>query len=387
MNHTLEVDLLLCLCRTPPSPESKDQAQSLLKQGIDWDTFLTLADLHALMSFVGWRFREIGFEAVPDTVREQFRTRVFVSTARQMLLSTDLTQVLELFRSKQIEALAFKGPVLTVALYGDVSLREYSDLDLLVQPADVPRVKPLLEGMEYRTEVDTEHPETAPVTRFNKELLFERDEGRAIDLHWGLKADLFSSPLELGSVWERSASVALNGTPIPTLCPDDLFLYLCFHGGKHLWSRLSWLVDLARLVEVKKSLDWEWIHSQASTRGCERMVLLAEHLSGTLLGAHIPAERLERARRDEAVRSLAREVERRLPAVGDAKPGVKVGGQFLTQLLERRSDRLRYMIGVTLAPQPADWREVRFPRPLFFLYYPFRPVRLVAKYLKQVVMR
>jgi hypothetical protein len=38
----------------------------------------------------------------------------------------------------------FKGPALAVQAYGDLSLRQYDDLDLLIHEADVPRAYQLL---------------------------------------------------------------------------------------------------------------------------------------------------------------------------------------------------------------------------------------------------
>jgi hypothetical protein len=55
-----------------------------------------------------------------------------------------LLQTLELLRESGIQTVPFKGPALAVQAYGDLSLRQYDDLDLLIHEADVPRAYQLL---------------------------------------------------------------------------------------------------------------------------------------------------------------------------------------------------------------------------------------------------
>jgi hypothetical protein len=46
------------------------------------------------------------------------------------------------------------------------------------------------------------------------------------------------------------------------------------------------------------------------------------------------------------------------------------------RLFRRPADKLRYLGRLLLQPALAEWRLIRLPRVLRFLYYPLRPVRL-----------
>ena len=49
-------------------------------------------------------------------------------------------------------------------------------------------------------------------------------------------------------------------------------------------------------------------------------------------------------------------------------------------MFERNSHRLRYLAGTFVWPSEAEYRALRLPPALYFLYYPFRQLRLIAKY-------
>ncbi len=53
--------------------------------------------------------------------------------------------VSELFEQSSLPMLVFKGPTLAIDAYGDLSLRECGDLDMLIRPDDFPRVKEMLD--------------------------------------------------------------------------------------------------------------------------------------------------------------------------------------------------------------------------------------------------
>ena len=50
-----------------------------------------------------------------------------------MLLTSELIKIMKLLEENDIKAIAFKGPTLAQLAYGDVTLRQYVDLDLLVE--------------------------------------------------------------------------------------------------------------------------------------------------------------------------------------------------------------------------------------------------------------
>ncbi|RRS30903.1 MAG: hypothetical protein P794_05210 [Epsilonproteobacteria bacterium (ex Lamellibrachia satsuma)] len=55
---------------------------------------------------------------------------------RNILMSAELLKIMQLLEKNSIEALAFKGPTLSQMAYGDITLRQFGDLDILVDEKD-----------------------------------------------------------------------------------------------------------------------------------------------------------------------------------------------------------------------------------------------------------
>ena len=55
--------------------------------------------------------------------------------------------------------------------------------------------------------------------------------------------------------------------------------------------------------------------------------------------------------------------------------------RFCLGLLETRQHRLRYLTGHYLTPSEAEYKALQLPPSMYFLYYPFRPARLLTKHV------
>ena len=66
-------------------------------------------------------------------------------------------------------------------------------------------------------------------------------------------------------------------------------MFLCAHGAKHLWARLGWLCDLARLIQMEQGIDWSEVFDQTRRSHTTRMILLGLLLADNLLGVELPA--------------------------------------------------------------------------------------------------
>ena len=67
-----------------------------------------------------------------------------------LLFAAELLRLLAEFRNSGIPVAAFKGVVLAESLYGDLSLREFCDLDLIVHAEDMFKAEDILAACGYR---------------------------------------------------------------------------------------------------------------------------------------------------------------------------------------------------------------------------------------------
>ena len=158
----------------------------MLRQSIDWDALLELSLRHKVMPLLYRRLKAVFAEIVPVEFMERLRDYFYLNAARNHLLTKELCGILQLFDAGGIRAVPYKGPLLAAKLYGDVSLRQFNDLDIMVRREDVLKAFALLRKHGFRAERPLTEAQTAALLKVECEQMFFREEGRIyLDLHWG----------------------------------------------------------------------------------------------------------------------------------------------------------------------------------------------------------
>jgi hypothetical protein len=84
---------------------------------------------------------------IPPAVMNRFRSFCHNNTARALVLASELSRILNGFESCGIPAYPFKGPALSVILYGDPARRQSKDLDILVPKEKVRKAIDCLDSL------------------------------------------------------------------------------------------------------------------------------------------------------------------------------------------------------------------------------------------------
>jgi Uncharacterised nucleotidyltransferase len=292
-----------------------------------------------------------------------------------LALTGELLKLLAVFEAARIGVIPVKGPILAWTLYGDVGLRAFSDIDLLVSAKDRERACRVLAKEGYRTMFALHW--TNSFRNKEDELPFQDSSGRMnIDVHWSLMPSYCPQPVDVKRLWGRLETVNLAGRAVPVLGDEDLLLFLCVHGAKHLWERLGWICDVGRLIQVRRDLDWELVLRRAREQRCTRFLLLGLAVANEILGVVLPAQFLDAISKDRVVGSRVQIVRSRLFAgYPSPPPGMEQVG-FNLPLVETLRGKLRYLHGMVLAPTEAEYTVLKLPPWLHWAYYPFRLFRL-----------
>lgn len=373
-----EVDLLLICARAHLDAQQRQRIRDLVSQNLDWDYLLQLADRHGLQPLLHWHLTAVCPNAVPQEPQQHLRVAFQRVSALNILLTHELQKLIALFAENNVTAVPYKGPALALQLYGNVALRQFSDLDLLVHPRDVLRARDLLLRDGYEQLPPLTEGQQAVLLRTQCNLPFGREQKRMIvELHWKVSAPSFARPFETEDFWSRLVDAKLETTNIKLPAVEDLLLALCIHGSKHLWERVAWIADIAGLISCERELNWEELISRARSTGSERMLLLGLQLAATLLEVKLPDEVESALKSDAKVGILAADVVRDL-FTPDLTPS-GISGYFLFQIKARRRlrDKINYL-RFTFTPNEEDLVRFNLPSSLSFLYYLVRPVRLVV---------
>ena len=357
-----EIEFILACLRCSLRGDSLPPAVS----GLDLEQVRVLADRHAVTPLLK--------ELFPDNFRQ--------IAGFNLALGGVLVRLLNSFARQGIDVVPLKGPMLDQTLYGNLALRAFGDLDLLVRKADVLHAKHLLESEGYQLRSTLHWATDSACFRVrDSELSFSRTNTNVnIDLHWHLLPRYFPSPFHEDRVWRRLRTLSFAGVTTSTLSTEDLLLFLCAHGTKHLWERLGWICDVGRLVQVERVIDWSYVLEQAEGTGTSRMLTLGLLVASDLLGTELPPLAANHVATDKLARALSKTIRDRLMA-NAASPALAVDAALLsTRVFEYVGHRLRFVFGLFIQPSEADYRILQLPPALYWLYYPFRFLRLTAKY-------
>jgi hypothetical protein len=378
-----ERTLLVACARLRLPADEAERIRRLPSRKMDWDAVIALARRNRLLAFLHRHLRQISIPPGPAVkVGQMHRMEV----ARALRLTAELRRMMDGLSAAGIEALAYKGPVLAVQAYGDLAMRAFSDLDLLVRPADVPRALALLEADGYE-----------PVMRFTpaRERWFRRvdgdyqmldgERGVLVEVHARVQTLRFGIAFDTDGLMRRAVPVSAGGAMLRTLADDDLLLVLCAHGAKHRWKRLEWVAALAELLRAGRG-DLGTILARATDLHGRRTVLLGLHLAHDLLGAPLPGGVIGEIEGDPRLSRLAAEAVARMfePDGGeddeDAGEAAAANLRFNLRLGDGAMDRARFAARWIFGPTPEDWRAVDLPDALFPLYRIVRPVRLLIRH-------
>ena len=376
-----EVELMLCCARTVSTSQMRLRINKIASQGVDWQLFLQLATSHGVRPLVYRTLQTACWDVVPESARQELSHFYAANSAKNRFLTGELLHILGLLEAEQILAVPFKGPVLAALLYGTLELREFVDLDFLIRERDVPKAKEILSNQGYQPNFTN----TAVIPDSSDVELYSDSTGMMIELHWQFSPRRFAPVLAAEDVWNSIESSTLWDRQIWSFSSQDTFLFLAVHGGKHSWSSLKWLCDLAEFIRSNPEMDWPRLFDRAEALGAVRTCRLAVYLAAELLQAEVPSNVVCAAREDAQVRRLAQEVRLRIEEPRNVDP---VEGQiFNLKLKERLRDKLRYLFLQCTQYSGEEERFLSLPSALSFIYIFVRPIWLLRRYGFPVLKR
>lgn len=206
------------------------------------------------------RLKDSSLRDHPGALR--LRDAYRLQTLRVRELEAVLSGVGSRLRAHGVEGALAKGWGVG-RLYPAPGLRPYGDLDLLVRPGELDRVRQILE-----------REEPGALAHLELHTDFDTLEDRSTE-----------------ELLEARIEAPLQGTEIPLLAPEDHLRLLCLHGLKHGLCRPLWLCDLGAFMDTLPD-GFDWGRAMTGDAWASRGVRGALAVAGALLGvslAGVPA--------------------------------------------------------------------------------------------------
>lgn len=381
---------LLVLCaRTTINEFVRVEVEDLVSEAINWELVWRLSKAHGVAPLAYRTLSAICPAAVPAAIHQAFRRHIQVNALFNTVLAKELVAVLDALAAKGVRAIPFKGVTLAQSAYGDLSLRECSDLDLIVDRESIPQARQVLWSQGYQLSRQDMRAVNAPGESFH---FFQKKNGIiAIDLQWVMARQHFAFRLDRSGFWDRLKPVHLPGKSAMGLCSEDLLILLCVHGSKHAWEQLKWICDVAELVRRRPALDWSRVLFQADEWGCQRMVLLGLAMAKNLFDTALPRGVLHAIDLDADLSSLMHRMPKQLLKHPDQ--GIDEDCADALYFTLKDSWWERWKLGIALCrdeaeviTQPLPWFQLQ--RRLRGVFACFMPLRwLTVKCLPSIRVR
>ena len=383
-----EAELMLACAQICSDEQRRERIRSLIARGIDWPYLLWIAHPQGMLPLLYWHLNSAAPDLVPETTMRQLQNNYESNTRRSQGLFNELLSLLHLFASKGIAAVPMKEPFLGSEIYGNPGLRQFEPLDILVRERDVQRARNLLSARGYRSVYRLTPAQAAALRQSRCAAIMHHDEyGVRLHLY-----DRFAPPYvpfraNSDDVWTRLQWITVQGEEMPALAPEDLLQVLSVHGAINLWERLSWICDVARLIDSTPQMNWRRVMQRSRAAHGGRMLLLALHVAHDLLGAALPEAVLRRVEADLVVAQLGAKVRARLYRETPGPAGEFERSLFRLQVADHPLDKLHYTLRFGVTPTVEEWKTLSLPDPLFPAYYVVRPLRLLTKQVKRLLRR
>jgi len=388
---SVEWDILLLCSRVSLKASEQERLQSLVRTDVDWQELFNLAEFHRTLALVYRQLSKHCPDFLPPQLMDSVKGRLRSQGMRNLMMGAGLLKVLAALGERDIQAVPFKGPVFTESVFGDLALRSYCDLDILISDTDLPRAVEVIRGEGYTPSFPLTNNQLKALAKTDNEYpLHHQVNGMTIDLQWELTGGYSSHPLYLSTLLPNLSSFNFLGKPVPEFGQEDLLVYLCIHGNQHVWEQLDQVCCIAETIRTSQDLDWNLVWARAKELRVGRMIRIGLLLASTLLAAELQADVTSVIKMDRQAVILAEERAQKMAEPFSDKGTGQVSRRFILyhwKSLDSPWQVIRYGCHIFFVPTRYDWQKLPLPVWMSPLLYIYRPLRLILAGIRTLLTK
>jgi hypothetical protein len=343
---------------------------------LDWDALPHAAQRHGMTAWAHLAVRNR--DDAPAQVRAALEACARAQHVRALHAVAQLSGIVGVLRQEGVDAVALKGPLFASWLYGDLGMRRFVDLDLLVEPHQRLRAFETLAAAGYSLRGGMSLATARAVYAGTGAWPLTHPDGMPIDLHWRAQALGFASPLTPREVLHGSIATPAAGGDMKIPCATHAATLALLHAAKHLWSALELVLSIAHLTR-RPDVDWEGVYRFASRAGAWKACAAGLVVARDLFGVEVPAAVSDRVR-PERVRHITGMALTFLAMPDVAGAPLRAEFSVHCASLDSVAGRARYAAWRLLAPTPLESAWWPLPDRLTPLYAPVRLIRLAIRH-------
>ena len=209
-----------------------------------------LSRLHRIRPVV---YRMLLSTTIPEEFKISLKNELHSITLQNFEIAKETERIVKKLATVGITAIPYKGVAFSKQFYGDISMRESTDIDLAIDASDLLAIKPQFEEDGYAIAGGMENPVNASTTYYteNKDLCFDKVTSNHqfhVELHWMVTHPRYQAPTNLNKInIAETVESELGGSSLRFLEPTEhlraTLLHHLLHDGMEY---LKLLVDITQ---------------------------------------------------------------------------------------------------------------------------------------------
>lgn len=364
----IEIYLFLFLSRFEVSEEELFACIQQINHQHDSININEICDLALKNGTAGFVYRNVECSGIfPKPAVKHLRGLYSNYLAHNSRLLKETRYLLEVLSDNGIPAIPLKGAIASEILFDDLGVYPSGDIDLLVPPSELAKVKDILcRQCGYTQPVKTTEED---LLASHYHLMFTKND-LLCEVHWNCVKRYFNIPAAFW--WEDSREVVqADGTMVSQLSIEKYLLYLIFRLFDHCFYPLRFLVLITGLVSKHSGeISWDSLINLAAQLHMRRLTVFVLCLLHEIQGVDIPHHLTNK-------KVIGHNLLKRLVfsgiIIGTNNPHLRMATYSL--LLDSPSAILSVLLG-RLVPSTAELRlryNIPVASPLIFFYYILNP--------------
>ena len=246
-----EEKLILALCRLSFTEAQKERINDLIQSVNDWEYFVQIANAHGLAALSGYNLETVkSNNRIPTEILSVLNNARLQSLSRNAFLYDTMNEVLDLLNKADIKTVLLKGMALEMTDYGNIGLRQMTDIDILIEQKRCIEARNILLHNGFES-LPIKSPLHKPILAYTgKHLPSLIKNGASVEIHHSLFGDKKNYLTRLLS--HESIRTSLNKHPVYVPSSQMHFLFLVKHLYRHEInneSQLRLYTDLLVLLD------------------------------------------------------------------------------------------------------------------------------------------
>ena len=183
--------------------------------------------------------------STPVSFQNRLKKKFDETVALNVYIQYENDRIFKAFEACGISVIPMKGVMFATKYFGHIGARATSDIDLLVQAADLSRAEACIRSLGFTSE---ERPIRSHFHRSFSKPLTGSLPPLTVELHRDLLMD-GTSNFSVETLWQDAVPLEPYSR-VMELSDYHTFYMICLHGWKHALNSMKYLIDIVQLLHV-----------------------------------------------------------------------------------------------------------------------------------------